>query len=346
LVSEQKSNNTIFDDYFTRLHNLFMRFFLSLVLLVTSAPLAQAQPVSSPLPRPPAPPRPASPEEQIEFDLKNLLDVLNTREIKQDDEVVDPNLEIASFISGSRIGYFGAGEWSSFFAEKRGNTQYRLDKITIQKLAGNAAQVKVNYALITTLPPFAIEGETPTAPKVETHFRAENLNLKRELLPWDRESQRWRIVPQKVKDLTKADPLSLLNIAYFAGQQPGTLWQLRALICVDRLKQCSLSMIQFSQDWDEKLLLQNEFWTQALGPYSRNNRAFFAPGTTQHYTFNDGLSDKNIGALHQPTRTVLFYEGENQKLMFRYDGKAVIACADGHVIFVTPQEAAQLIWKP
>ena len=50
--------------------------------------------------------------------------------------------------------------------------------------------------------------------------------------------------------------------------------------------------------------------------------------------------------MQNTAQTVMFYEGQNETPIFRYDGRAAICFADGHVTLVTPDEAKSLIWKP
>ena len=84
----------------------------------------------------------------------------------------------------------------------------------------------------------------------------------------------------------------------------------------------------------------------SLMPYAQNPLIFKLPDSTEFYTFNGNLLDKNMDQIKAPTRTVLFYEGQNEMPIFRYDGRAAICFADGHVALVSPDEAKSLIWKP
>ena len=70
------------------------------------------------------------------------------------------------------------------------------------------------------------------------------------------------------------------------------------------------------------------------------------PDTNEIYVFNANLSGLSTDQVKTPARTVMFYEGQNEKPIFRYDGKAAIGFADGHTALVSPDEGQKLIWKP
>jgi prepilin-type processing-associated H-X9-DG protein len=246
---------------------------------------------------------------------------------------------------GGRIGYFGLSEWATYFAQQRDQTRYRLDKIDFLTLEKDTARVKVTYTLIT---PTSIwdeqKRENVAGPPLENQEQ-ETLDLRRETVPWE-QSERWRIAPAGFEKEKFYRMLSLEHVVYYGGQRPGTLPQLRAEVSANRLKEAGLGVMQFAQDYDEQYLFQNDFWRDAIKPYVTNDSVFFIPGTQKPYTFNDNLSAKNMADLAEPARTVLFYEGSDEELVYRYNGKAIICYADGHVGFVSPKEVNDLIWKP
>ncbi len=298
--------------------------------------------IANPPVRAPRVPRPGEPKAQIEVDLKALFGVLNS--LSKDESFRD--FEIPALISSGRIGYFGLSEWKDYFVQSRGKTQYRLDKIDFETVEKDTARVKVAYALLTPNNVAPADGQ-PAETTILTANEVETLELKRETVPWLLENnEKWRIVPPTSENLQSYRPLSFQHIAYFGSQRAGVLPQLRAEIAVSRLKQAALGVLQFVQDYDEHYAFQNEFWREAVRPYVQNDVLFLIPGTQTPYTFNDNLSDKSLADVKEAAQTVLFYEGENEKPIFRYDGKAAICFTDGHVKLVTPDEAAKLIWKP
>ena len=321
-----------------------MRLFLLLALLSgSSSVVALAQPTEAPPPNVKAParvPRPGTPQEQIEADLKGLIVTLNAVQPDQ----LPTSFTVPSSIVGGRIGFFGLSEWTDYFAAMRGATRYRLDKIDVLTQEKDAARVKVLYTLTTPINIQRADEEATQRPPDERQVE-ETFDLKRENVSWE-PNEEWHIVPPSFEKLKPYSTLSLNHIAYYGSQRAGTLSQLRAEVSATRLKQIGLGVMQFVQDYDELFLFQNDFWREAIKPYVKNDSLFFIPGTQTPYTFNDNLSAKNMVNINDPAKTVLFYESDDEEPVFRYNGKAVIGFADGHVGFVSPKEVNDLIWKP
>jgi prepilin-type processing-associated H-X9-DG protein len=117
--------------------------------------------------------------------------------------------------------------------------------------------------------------------------------------------------------------------------------------------------------------LLNLNWQKALYPYGKTPQIFFCPlrvekpanaeeqalrdkmaddlgvpRSGEPYALNTHLDGLNLADLAEPARTVLFYEGKDEKLDFRHDGKSNVAFTDGHVKAIGPDEAEKLIWNP
>ena len=107
-----------------------------------------------------------------------------------------------------------------------------------------------------------------------------------------------------------------------------------------------MCVAQLSIDYDEVYAFEPRYLIEAITPYVGDPTVFQVPDTNEIYTFNANLSGKNLTVVKDFARTVLFYEGQNEKPIFRYDGKAAIGFADGHAELVTPEEAQKLIWRP
>lgn len=58
------------------------------------------------------------------------------------------------------------------------------------------------------------------------------------------------------------------------------------------------------------------------------------------------MVESKLPHIKNKKRTVMFYEGRDEKLIFRYNGKAAVCFVDGHTALVSPEEAKSLIWKP
>jgi prepilin-type processing-associated H-X9-DG protein len=127
--------------------------------------------------------------------------------------------------------------------------------------------------------------------------------------------------------------------------------QVASRISMSNLKQILLGMLQFAQDYDQKLLFTPANFAEKLQPYTKSRKIFLAPTLDQNdpfaYTLNPEVAGKSLGAFAQPSRTAAIYEADKDgKLLFRFDGKAVIGFVDGHVKLTSPEEAEKLMWKP
>ncbi len=113
-----------------------------------------------------------------------------------------------------------------------------------------------------------------------------------------------------------------------------------------RLKQLGLGVMQLSQDYDEKINFGPNDFQQKLQPYLKNTSVFRSPLTGRPYVMNPALSGMSLAQIAAPAQTVLFYEGSNGRLFFSPEGTAAILFMDGHVGYVSPAQAANLIWAP
>ena len=83
--------------------------------------------------------------------------------------------------------------------------------------------------------------------------------------------------------------------------------------CQSNLKQLGLGLMQYTQDYDEKLPPARE-WSQVIQPYVKNIQVFRCPNVTDPqgfgYAFNSRLSHKSLAALKgvNGDRMVMLYE--------------------------------------
>ena len=117
-------------------------------------------------------------------------------------------------------------------------------------------------------------------------------------------------------------------------------------IGASRLKSVGLGALQLAQDYDEKLDFGPGDFKEKLMPYMKNDEAFNSPLTGQPYAMNPALSGLSLAQIDAPAQTVLFYDGSNGGLNFSSDGTAAVLFMDGHVEYVSPEQAANLIWMP
>lgn len=115
----------------------------------------------------------------------------------------------------------------------------------------------------------------------------------------------------------------------------------------------------------------NQKWQKALYPYYKAPRILFCslriekpenaeeqarrdkmtddlgiPRSGEPYALNARLDGLKLADIAEAARTVLFYEGNNETLDFRHDGKSNVAFCDGHVKAMSLDEAKTLIWDP
>ena len=126
----------------------------------------------------------------------------------------------------------------------------------------------------------------------------------------------------------------------------------RLASCEANVKQIEVEMIQYTQDHNEKYPPSAAGYKAALSPYVQSEQLFRCPADTVgsvDYSMNTQLQGISLAKLSDPALVVAVYEGSNQRLEFRHEGKAVVGFADGHVKAFTPAQAQNpqnLRWKP
>ena len=282
-------------------------------------------------PRPIAP-RPADVAGQIKQDLSELAATLDK-----------PNANFAAlpYIYGAREGYFGSNEWAPQFTAWHAG-EIRIKDVKILEHKGDNAKATISYTFVTT--------PNDEVSKAQMGNQQETLDFKLVQLPLVAKKQVWQIVPPEIEppDVnTENKNVLWANISYHIAQKEsykpkGT----PAERSMSNLKQLGLGALQFTQDYDEIYAFDARYVVEALSPYIGDSAIFQVPDTNEIYTFNGNLSGLNMQKTQNDAQTVMFYEGQNETPIFRYDGKAAICFADGHVALVSPDEAKSLIWKP
>ncbi|HEX8465376.1 MAG TPA: hypothetical protein VF627_12240 [Abditibacterium sp.] len=322
-------------------------FSLTFWMLGLGAATAWAQPDQTPqnmvvaakMPRvrPPA----FEPAKQITQDLGEFAAIINEGKIYPAGQ---------KWIHGARIGFFGASEWvrgTHFSNMGRVGMALTINRVAVEKIEDETASAVVNYAYA---PPNGLEKEDSDA---LTQERRETLQFK--LGPAQPDGERtWQIVPPDAppanfggEDREKELDDVWAKISFALAQKPNLkVANVQAKRSLSNLKQLSVAALQFVMDFDERYAFAPEYLQEALAPYLKNRDGFFVPDSKELFHFNPHLTDKTFAQLAEPARTVAFYEGEAEKPTFRYDDKAAIGFADGHVALVSPEEAKNLIWKP
>jgi prepilin-type processing-associated H-X9-DG protein len=177
-------------------------------------------------------------------------------------------------------------------------------------------------------------------------FHDERLSLRMQ-------NKMWKILPLSVAEERNAlwgdfdsDILKNLATCFFA---PEFLLKAKSMECMNHLKQLGLAAMQFVQDFDEKYALKANIFADYLRPYFRNDEILICPAhpdATIGYSFNAKLQNVTLAQIQDPAKTVLFYEGQNEKLEFRHGTRTAVAFADGHVSLVSAEDAKNLRWTP
>src|SRR5262245_57742856 len=118
--------------------------------------------------------------------------------------------------------------------------------------------------------------------------------------------------------------LSVCSFAYFQGSS-GTA-------CTSNLKQYSLAMLMYCQDYDE-MLPPMKFPAQVhnrVYPYVKNRSVFSCPDTGTDYLPNPALNYQSMAAIESPAKMMMLRDAKPHTVG---DGKQVwyVAYLDGHV---------------
>lgn len=244
-------------------------------------------------------------------------------------------------VHGFRSGFYGGTDWARDWAKKRGPSRLTIDESVITKLDQNSAQVLLRYHW--QMPLFKSE---PMQEVLDLYPEPEFITY------GDKVWKIFPVTPEK-SDTTRG---LLQKVATELVEPEKALQNLSAQNSLENLRKLALAANGLTQDYDEAYAFSPRYTIEAVGPYlgfardpNRDEliqQTFTVPGTTETYTFNARLSGVKYEAFKDRPHTVLFYEGQDEKPVFRYDGKAAIAFVDGHAALITKDEAEKLRWKP
>ncbi|MGI4787975.1 MAG: DUF1559 domain-containing protein [Janthinobacterium lividum] len=123
----------------------------------------------------------------------------------------------------------------------------------------------------------------------------------------------------------------------------------RLASCEANVRQIDLGLMQYQQDHNDKFPPSAAAYKDAIYPYVKSDLIFHCPADqagTIDYALNAKLQGRSIDNLAHPEEIVTVYEGHNQILDFRHDGRAVVGFADGHDRALTEAQAQHLKWQP
>lgn len=119
--------------------------------------------------------------------------------------------------------------------------------------------------------------------------------------------------------------------------------------CLANVRQIELGLTMYTQEHDGNFPPSSAKYKEALSSLGASEQIFHCPsdqGGEVDYSLNTHLQGINLASLPHPERIVAVYEGKNQMLDFRHNGKAVVGFADGHDKAYTKADAESLKWIP
>jgi len=130
----------------------------------------------------------------------------------------------------------------------------------------------------------------------------------------------------------------------------------RQASCMSNLKQLALAFLLYAQDNDEHLPAASD-WKRPIFDYHRNDAILHCPSDESSagglsYFFNAALGGKDLGGIADPAGTILMADGKPgsggpERLIPRHNGGVNCAFVDGHVKWLTLQEARKPeYWQP
>jgi prepilin-type processing-associated H-X9-DG protein len=159
----------------------------------------------------------------------------------------------------------------------------------------------------------------------------------------------WWIIPDNPIMIFADDQAGLIQrLATCLAYPQIFIRESRKRAAVKNIAAIHLGLQQFLQDFEGVYAFEAPDFRAAIMPYLGSDTVFTAPNDppgTVSYEFNPNLARVEAPKLNA-AKVVILYEVKEGRMSFAYDGKAIVGFADGHTEFVTPEQAAQLRWKP
>ncbi|CAN5497052.1 hypothetical protein BH11ARM2_BH11ARM2_30660 [soil metagenome] len=183
-------------------------------------------------------------------------------------------------------------------------------------------------------------------------------------VPMVQRSDGWKIIPAGLADIDQSTtPVSgkkpslgyvqmLATVVRYPEMQHGFAQSAATAVlrtkAMENMKQLALATLMFSGDQDDRFKFTTETALGLLTRYLKDKHPLIDPGTGRKdiYRFNPNLAGVMAVNIDSPSTTVLWYLGEPNRILYPYDGKTIIAFADGSVRASTEAETLKLRWKP
>jgi hypothetical protein len=305
--------------------------------LLTAVSRVQAQPAleTAPLQNGAQPARPVTPQDAVTQRVESFILALNGQ---------GHFYRALGFVAGAKLGYYGANEIFEEWGKARINTRLEAEKIEIFDFTPTEAKARVTYAFESQ--------HLKSSPFTEV------LLLRTTQIRAGERATAWKIVaeeaptPEALQGLTTTSvggaPV-LTALAQSLAHPQKAVDAFHTAQSIRNLKTLGLGMTQFVYDYDESYALLPQYQKEALKLYlpKTSYDPWQVPARPEEtYSFNANLCDASLGAIKNPAQTILFYEGQDEKPVFRYNGKAALGFVTGHVRLVTPEQLKNLSWTP
>ena len=305
-----------------------------MVPAIAQPPQNPAEGIQKPVPFPPVPQHQGTPQELLTKDVNSFFGRLNG---------VSPYFQTEHLIYKARIGFFGANEWNRWWSVFRDKETLALTDLKIEKQDAETASVRLTYTLTYKKQDEPPQVRTFTEGPFALRF-AESKFFSADGLP--QTTKFWQFEPQVPNDKETLWNAPLRWAIYMMAQPPDARERFHGALALARLGALNLAVLQFVQDYNVHFALDADGAEDALNPYMHKEDNWIVPGTQERYAFNARLSDLDTARVARPDTTILFYDGADEKPVFRFGGKTAVGFADGHVALVTAEEFGKLRWKP
>ncbi|RYZ78858.1 MAG: hypothetical protein EOP04_28890 [Proteobacteria bacterium] len=271
-----------------------------------------------------------NPETYLKEDLQALLEAINSVSS-------DFPLHPTQYLLKQRLGFFGATEWSEWW-----KATYPVEALEPENLAVISSESEKQVTVKLDYSSQLYGSKQSHEITLQLYFNAARATA----------YERWQVEvvePENDGFLTK-NPVGWA--IYMLSQPEGFVTKFRAERSMHQLKHLGLGMMMMIHDYENQYALAPQYWREAVSGYivqlsnQPSDAVFTIPGTTELYCFNSNLSGKPQINIEAARNTVLLYEGKEQQLYFRDDGKSVVCFADGHVEIINTERAKTLIWNP
>lgn len=200
----------------------------------------------------------------------------------------------------------------------------------------------------------AVNGDTATISFLFRVSQPPNLSSSYAWAVLRRNENAWYIhAPQTLAIPNNVDPfssfVSLLSGQRLPGEERDDLRRDNITLQGDKFYRLGDAVQMLVADKDGKFALQDSELRRSLLPYLPTLDVMLRYPEDQNakISFNTRLTDLPIDKVRDTRRTVMLYEGENGKLDFRHNGRAIVLFVDGHVRYVNAESAKTLLqWSP